>query len=129
MIVRQLLFGVDHPMQIRLHQLRDYVYVVEALGVLRHKDLVQLDYVFVAKETQQLYLAVNSLGVYKIFKGVFDFFDGHFAFALEVLGGGDDAVGAAAHHLDEFEFLVDVEFGGWLGYRRRGRCGAGSGAV
>ena len=123
MVIGQFLFGVYHSVQISLHQLRHYIYVVEALRVLRHENLVQLDDVFVSEKTKQFYFSVYPLRVYKVFEGVFHFFYGNFAFFLCVFGRGDDAVSAATHHLDELELSVDVEFGGWLDYRRRGRCG------
>lgn len=85
-----------HLVQVRLHQLKHHVYVLEVARGGREHDVADLDDVWVAQQAEQLDLAEDARRVRHVVKHVVDLLDGDLGPCQGVQGGADDAVGALA---------------------------------
>ena len=89
-----LLFS--HLVQVRLHQLKHDVDVLEIPGGRRQHDVAHLHDVRVAQQAQELDLAEDARRVRHVVKDVVDLLDGDFGAGQGVERGADDAVRAFA---------------------------------
>lgn len=97
-----VLFGQDvlayEHMQVRIHVLE---YQVDVLAIFRLDDLVQADDVGVLQLHQEHDLAVGSLGVGRIIKGIEVLLEGFYFLGFAVGHLVDMPIGAAADLLDD----------------------------
>jgi hypothetical protein len=86
-VVAQALLGVDDAVQVRFHQVRDDVDVLEVVQRRRLEDVLERDHVLVRKVPQQLDLAEDALGVDQIVERARHLLDRHLFTGLVVVGG------------------------------------------
>ena len=103
------LLRVNDPVQVRFHQVCDYVDVFIACACCRAMHILQGNDVFMVEEAEQFDFSQDALGVYEVFKGVGDLFDCHFGVGFPVKGTHYDSVSALADFLDVLVATVYCE--------------------
>ena len=109
----ELLFGINDPVQIGFHEIRDHVHVVVVFHVRNGgwHHVLNGHNVFVSKVLQQFDFSQDPLGIDFIVKGSGDHFDGNFGVGrvggLSVLGTNHHTVGAAANDAQKRVASID----------------------
>lgn len=111
-IVRQRLRRLDDLREVRLHQLGHYIYFIEAGSVLRLKNSLDTEDVFVVQEPLNFELAVSTQRENAMLECLHDFLDGDqvvLAFHLLIPSGHDDTIGTLPDGINNFIALVNFE--------------------
>ena len=109
MVISEVLSGVDDPMHVSFHQLRDDVDIL-VVGWRRWLgDVKNLDDVLVVKEFQQTDLSNDSLGVNQVLESLGHFLDGDLAVGDVVVRAADYTVGTVTNLLDVLKLFVDAK--------------------
>ena len=107
-VVREVLAGVNDPMEIRLHEVGDDVDVLKGLERARLENVNNTHHILVLQVLQQLDLAQDALRVNDVIKRTRDLLDRHLLPRLCVAARNDDAVRAVADRFDELVLRVDL---------------------
>mmetsp|Transcript_21232 Transcript_21232/g.35395 ORF Transcript_21232/g.35395 Transcript_21232/m.35395 type:complete len:210 (-) Transcript_21232:175-804(-) len=98
-VVRQTLLGFQDRCQIRFHQLRDHVDVLEVMLRAGEEDVPHIDEVLVPQVAQDPELPQSALREGDVLEGILDLLHGNALLGFLILSCTNDAIGPLTHLL------------------------------